>query len=71
MLSVKRLRIERGMSRKELANKVNISPAHLGCIERGERKAPVRLMAQLAKELGAPVEKLVVKKGGWFSESGL
>ncbi|TEB08614.1 anaerobic benzoate catabolism transcriptional regulator [Pelotomaculum schinkii] len=58
MSPVKQLRIEKGISRQELANRVLITPRHLGRVESGEYKA-IRLLARLAKELGVPVEKLV------------
>ncbi|TEB10604.1 anaerobic benzoate catabolism transcriptional regulator [Pelotomaculum sp. FP] len=58
MSPVKRLRIKKGLSRSELADRVLITPRHLGRVESGEYKS-IRLLARLAKELDVPVEKLV------------
>lgn len=58
MSPVKRLRIRKGLSRKDLAERLLITKEYLGAIERGERKARISLLARLANELDVSINKL-------------
>lgn len=66
MSPVKQLRIEKGLSRRELAERVWLSERYLEAIENGTYKGSVRAMARLAKELGVSYEKLI----GWDRTCG-
>lgn len=59
--TVKRLRLEKGMSQKELAKAVNIDFGYLSNIERGKVNPPSRkVVSRIAEELGVDKDELLV-----------
>lgn len=60
-MNIRSLRLERGLSQIELAEKVGISQAMLCYIERGTRVVSLPLAAQLASILGCKLEDLLEK----------
>lgn len=51
-------RIERGLSRKELAECVDVNPQTIGFLERGSYSPSVELALKLARVFGVPVDAL-------------
>ena len=51
-------RIERGLSRQELADAVSVHYQTIGYLERGEYSPSLALALQIAAELGAPLEEI-------------
>jgi DNA-binding XRE family transcriptional regulator len=51
-------RTERGMSRKELAARVDLNPQTIGFLERGDYNPSVELALRLARVFEVPVEAL-------------
>ena len=51
-------RTERGLSRKELAEAVDVNPQTIGFLERGAYSPSVELALRLAQVLGARVDML-------------
>jgi len=59
--TVKRLRLEKGMSQKELAEAVGIDFGYLSNIERGRVNPPSgKVVLRIAKELGVDEDELLV-----------
>ena len=56
--TVRRLRIERGLSQEELADLSGLHRNYIGGIERGERNVGVRALFSLARGLGVPAQEL-------------
>jgi DNA-binding XRE family transcriptional regulator len=55
---IRLLRIERGESRKELAEVVGVNAQTIGYLERGDYGPSLLLGLKLAEHFGAPVETL-------------
>lgn len=51
-------RVDRGWSRKELAERVDVNPQTIGFLERGAYSPSVELALKIAREFGARVEDL-------------
>lgn len=51
-------RVERGLSRKAVAEAVGVNPQTIGYLERGDYAPSVELALKLARLFGAPVEAL-------------
>jgi putative transcriptional regulator len=51
-------RIERGLSRKDLAEAVGVNPQTIGYLERGDYAPSVELALKLAGHFSVPVEQL-------------
>lgn len=51
-------RVERGLSRKDLATAVGVNPQTIGFLERGAYSPSVELALKLAATFGVPVETL-------------
>ena len=51
-------RTERGLSRKELAEQVDVNPQTIGFLERGDYNPSVELALRLARVFEVPVEAL-------------
>jgi transcriptional regulator with XRE-family HTH domain len=49
--AIKSARLERGMTRAELAKKMHITPRHIGAIENGSKKPSFELLFHLVHEL--------------------
>lgn len=51
-------RVERGLSRKAVAEAVSVNPQTIGYLERGDYAPSVELALKLARLFGVPVEAL-------------
>ena len=51
-------RTERGLSRKELAEAVDVNPQTIGFLERGDYKPSLEVALKLARVFGVPIEML-------------
>lgn len=51
-------RTERGLSRKDLAERVDVNPQTIGFLERGDYNPSVELALRLARLFEVPVEAL-------------
>ena len=60
--SVRRLRIERFMSQAELSRVADVSPAHLGRIERNEHDPHLSTIRKIAEALSVDPSELVDEK---------
>lgn len=60
--NIKKYRIDRGMSRLELAKSVAVSKGYIALIEQGQRQPSVKTLAMIAGCLKVSIEKL--KKEG-------
>lgn len=49
--NVRTIRIQRGISQKELARRVGVSQAHISDIERGERRASIPVLLKIMEAL--------------------
>ena len=56
-------RVERGLSRKDLAAAVGVNPQTIGFLERGTYNPSVELALKLAAVLGVPVDTLFSLNG--------
>jgi len=57
---IKKLREEKGLSQKALAERVGVTDAYITMLETGVRKNPsLAVLQRLAKALGAPVAELL------------
>lgn len=52
------LRVERGMSRQELADAVDVNYQTIGYLERGEYNPSLDLAFRLAEHFGLPIETI-------------
>ena len=50
------LRHDRGLSRRDLADAVEVNPQTIGYLERGDYKPSLELALKIAKVFGVPVE---------------
>lgn len=55
---VRSLRLEKGWSQEELADKVGLHRTYIGSIERGEQNVSIDNIAKLAKTLSISIEEL-------------
>ena len=55
---IRNLRNERGWSQEELAHRSDISPSHIGRLERGERGATIHSLERVTNALGVTIEEL-------------
>ena len=53
---IKTLRIEKGLSRKELAEAVGVNFQTIGYLERGDYNASLELAFKLAEYFGVPID---------------
>jgi transcriptional regulator with XRE-family HTH domain len=58
---IRRYRLWKSMSRRELAHRAGISPVFLGEIERGEKDPSSRSLCQIAAALDAPLSELYLR----------
>ena len=49
--NVRTIRIQRGISQKELARRAGVSQAHISDIERGERRASISVLLKIMEAL--------------------
>jgi transcriptional regulator with XRE-family HTH domain len=58
--TVRRLRVARGWSQPDLAQRAKVSQAYIAELERGTKQNPsVHIAQRLAKALGVPVTRLL------------
>lgn len=62
MNNVKRIREQRGINQKQLAEAANVSPPYLYDLENGNRNAKPETWQRIADALGCTVEELQGKK---------
>ncbi len=57
---IRKLREERGLSQKALAERAGVTDAYITMIEKGKRKNPsLAILKRLARALGVPVGELL------------
>lgn len=56
---VRRLRVERGWSREELAERAEMNAAYVGFIERGDNLPSLSVILQLGRALGVDPRRLL------------
>ena len=56
---IKITRIDKDLTVKELASKVDITAQHMSNIEHGKRNPSLKLLKKLAKELGCSVYEFI------------
>jgi transcriptional regulator with XRE-family HTH domain len=57
---IKSLRIERGLTQAQVAQKVGVTKNYITMLERGERKNPsLDIVKKIAKALGVPAGELL------------
>ena len=61
--NIKRLREERGLMQKEVANTVGIHPSNYSKMEKGEREFGIDVIDKLAKFFGLSIDELVHSNG--------
>ena len=68
---LKELRTERGMTQKEMAQKIGITEAYYALIENGQRqkKMDVTILAGIAKATGTSVGRVAVKELAYLGKS--
>ena len=57
--NVRRLRLQKGMTREELAFAAEIDLTYMGGIERGKRNPSLLVMGRIAEALSVPLSKLI------------
>jgi len=62
-------RKEKGLSREQLLEFVNISEVYLGMIERGKRGTSIEHMVQIANALGMSMDYMILGKEKAFDKS--
>ncbi len=55
---IKKYRTSRGLTRKQLASELGISPGHLNNLERGEKLPSLKLLGTLAQEMNLSIDFL-------------
>ena len=57
--NIKKLREERGLMQKEVANAVGVHPSNFSKMEKGEREFGIEVVVKLAKFFGLTIDELV------------
>ena len=57
--NIRRLRVERGLSQEEVADRIGIDTSYFGQVERGRRNPTVRVLAKVAAVLDVPLPRLL------------
>lgn len=57
--NLKRLRTDRGLSQKELADKVNVTQSMIAQIERGTKAMTMELGKEISEALKIPINELL------------
>ena len=60
---VKTYRVDRGLSRQELANRVQVHPQTIGAIERGQFNPTIEIALRLSETLGVGLDELFSRDG--------
>ncbi len=61
---LRRLRLDRGWSQEELAQRSGRHWTYIGGIERGERNVTIQVVADLARALGVEIRDLFPSRSG-------
>lgn len=61
--NIRALRLKRGMTQEELAERIGVSQSMLCCIERGTKACAMQLGAEIARALSCPVTALYEGEG--------
>lgn len=61
--NLRRLRKTRNLTQAELGESANVTPAHIGHIERGDREPSLKLLQGLAEGLSVNIGELFVPPG--------
>lgn len=56
--NIRRLRVARGLTIEELADRADLAGPYLGALERGQKNVGIDALARLARSLGAKLEEL-------------
>ncbi|MFH1662340.1 MAG: helix-turn-helix transcriptional regulator [Chloroflexota bacterium] len=67
---IRQQRVTMPLTLQELADQANVSPSHLGRIERGERFPSARILRKIAKPLGFEEDELFTLAGYLSPQSG-
>ena len=63
-LIIRKLRVEKGISARDLAGKIGVSSAYVSQLEKGQRSNPSKsLLADIANQLGCSVDDLYERDG--------
>lgn len=57
-----------GITQRDLAQSISMTPQHISVIEQGKRLPSIELLAKLAQELGVSIDYLVTGKEGIITE---
>jgi transcriptional regulator with XRE-family HTH domain len=57
--NIKKIREQKGMMQKEVANAVGVHPSNYSKIEKGEREPSIEVLDKLAKFFGLTIDQLV------------
>ncbi len=60
---VKTYRVDRGLSRQELATKIQVHPQTIGAIERGQFNPTIEVALRLSETLGVGLDALFSREG--------
>lgn len=61
--NIRRLRIEKGLSQKELAERAELAPSMICMIERGSKSPTVATVSEITKVLGCRIDDVLKKEG--------
>lgn len=61
--NIKKLREEKGLMQKEVANTVGVHPSNYSKMEKGEREFSIEVIDKLAKFFGLSIDELVHMNG--------
>jgi transcriptional regulator with XRE-family HTH domain len=56
--TIKRVRVEKGMTQEELAQRVDVHETYISLIERGQRNPRWGVVRRISKTLGVPLPEL-------------
>jgi transcriptional regulator with XRE-family HTH domain/retron-type reverse transcriptase len=69
--AIKIIRNSRGLSQKDLADRIRLAPSYISRIEAGERKPTIETLEKIAKKLGVPVYLIVLMSSNKTDLKGL
>jgi transcriptional regulator with XRE-family HTH domain len=69
--AIKIIRNSRGLSQKDLADRIKLAPSYISRIEAGERKPTIETLEKIAKKLGVPVYLIVLMSSDKTDLKGL
>lgn len=66
-IRIRQERIKRGLTIEKLAEKLDVSPSFLGCVERGERALSLENLYNISELFDATVDSLIKDKSSYTS----